>query len=236
MAKIPAPSAKHMLAQATRLWPRRSKRSDGIVPSFAHTVRNPRSDHEPGRAGYCHAVDLTHDPQHGCDCAVISENIVRACRAGVEKRVTLVIFDNRIASVDDGFAWRAYRGDNPHKTHMHVSIRDTKKACEDTSDWPLEESMDKRTFRWVVATVPSEKKDLMRGECDVLGLGSSLGTPIVLAGRDGEALFLIHVGSDRWASLRRFMSDNDIGYTVFASRSPGDNTVRDVFGRLLRRG
>ena len=75
MSKVPAPAAKAALAQATKRWPNRSKSSDGIVPSAAHTAANPRSDHEPGKAGYCHAWDLTHDPGDGCDCDAISRKL-----------------------------------------------------------------------------------------------------------------------------------------------------------------
>lgn len=131
--KVPAPSARAFLAQATKRWPRRDKASDGIVPSAAHTAANPRSDHEPGRAGYCHAVDITHDPANGCDCHDITADLARSR----DKRVKYIIWDRRIWSRRFGiWKWRPYGGANPHRKHAHISIVDTKAACEDTSPWP----------------------------------------------------------------------------------------------------
>jgi len=131
MAKTAAPSARAMLSQASRAWPARRTSADGIVPSAAHTAANPTSDHEPGAAGYCHAVDLTHDPGHGCDCGRISE----ALRAARDERVKYVIFNRRMFSRPE-WTWRAYSGTSPHTEHMHVSILDTRTACEDVHPWP----------------------------------------------------------------------------------------------------
>ena len=52
-----------VLRQATALRPMRKKLSDGLLPSAAHQVQNPKSDHNTGLA-----VDLTHDPKGGIDC------------------------------------------------------------------------------------------------------------------------------------------------------------------------
>lgn len=132
MAKIPAPSAKMLLLQATALWSNRRTDSDGIVPSAAHTAANPTSDHEPGAAGYCHAVDLSHDPANGCDCAAITEKL----RASRDPRIKYVIFNRRIFSPST-WEWRPYSGSNPHDKHLHMSIIDTKLACEDLSPWEI---------------------------------------------------------------------------------------------------
>lgn len=135
----PAPSAKALLAQATRLWPNRSKASDGIVPSAAHTAANPTSDHEIGRAGYNHAVDLTHDPDNGCDCGKVAEALRRSCASGDEWRVKYIIWNRRICSALRGWEWRTYDGSNPHTKHLHMSIIDTKGACESTGPWAIQE-------------------------------------------------------------------------------------------------
>ena len=138
MANVPAPSAKALLSQATKRWPTRSRGSDGIVPSAAHTASNPDSDHEMGKAGYCHAVDLTHDETHGCDCGLVSEGM----RIARDRRIKYVIFNRRIFSsypvtARPAWTWGPYVGSNPHSGHMHLSILDTKAACEDISLWPL---------------------------------------------------------------------------------------------------
>ena len=138
MAKIPAPSAKAFLSQATAAWPDRRRTSDGIVPSAAHTASSPSSDHEPGAAGYCHAVDLSHDPASGCDCGRITE----ALRVSRDSRIKYVIFNRRMfssyaTSSRAAWTWGAYSGSNPHDKHMHMSIIDTLAACVDTSQWPI---------------------------------------------------------------------------------------------------
>jgi hypothetical protein len=155
MTKLPAPSALAALRQATERWPNRSRASDGIVPSAAHTAANPTSDHEPGKAGYCHAYDLTHDPDHGCDCKVIAEKL----RLARDQRVKYIIFDRRICSSQvEPWTWRPYGGTNPHDKHMHVSIIDTKAACLDVSAWP---GIHRRSYeypRWEASRMTALRK------------------------------------------------------------------------------
>lgn len=127
MGKRPAPSALALLRQMDRVAPHRSHGSDGIVPSAAHSATNPASDHEPGKAGYCHACDVTHDPRHGADMARVSRGIVK------DSRTKYVIFRRRIWTPSRG--WHAYSGSNPHTGHMHLSIKDTRSACRSTRQW-----------------------------------------------------------------------------------------------------
>jgi hypothetical protein len=158
--KIAAPSASAMLAQATALWPNRLRDADGVIPSAAHTATNPTSDHEPGAAGYCHAVDLTHDPANGCDAHAIAERI----RQAHDARVKYVISNRRIWNPSVSWAWRPYSGASPHTHHIHVSIKDTKAACEDTSPWPLSGAgMEDDTVK-VIEGAPGRVWRLMKGE------------------------------------------------------------------------
>ena len=64
------PAAIAVLRQATALRPKRKKASDGLLPSAAHMKQSPTSDHNTG-----YAVDLTHDPKHGIDCAEIFQKL-----------------------------------------------------------------------------------------------------------------------------------------------------------------
>jgi LAS superfamily LD-carboxypeptidase LdcB len=64
VVKKALPAAIAVLRQATALVPKRKKASDGLLPSAAHIKANPNSDHNTGLA-----VDLTHDPKAGIDCA-----------------------------------------------------------------------------------------------------------------------------------------------------------------------
>jgi len=140
MAKTAAPSAKKLRQQCTDAWPKRNQASDGIVPSAAHTKESPNSDHEPGKAGYCHAVDITHDPNNGCDAGKVLAAIV----ASRESRFKYGIYNKQITygagSTPSGkspWIYYSYTGTNPHTKHAHVSIVDTKAACESTANWSI---------------------------------------------------------------------------------------------------
>jgi hypothetical protein len=117
------PAAIAVLQQATALWPKRKKLSDGLLPSVAHQKQNPNSDHNTGLA-----VDLTHDPDNGVDCAVIFEKLKE------DKRVKYLIFKGKIWSSDKAkLGNRKYTGTNQHNKHLHISINDN--SANDTSPW-----------------------------------------------------------------------------------------------------
>lgn len=127
MSCVPAPAAKAMLAEATRLWPNRSRASDGICGDPRHQAT--KSDHNTGDA-----VDLTHDPVNGVDCEHLVESIRRRGIAGLETRVTYIIWNRQICSAARrDWAWRSYDGSNPHTKHAHFSLNPTRR--NDTSPW-----------------------------------------------------------------------------------------------------
>ena len=121
--KKASPAAIAVLRQATSLAPKRKKASDGLLPSQAHLKASPTSDHNTGLA-----VDLTHDPKHGIDCAEIFEKLKE------DQRVKYLIFNGKIWSkqhVKQGN--RKYTGSNQHTSHLHISILDDQ--GNDTSPW-----------------------------------------------------------------------------------------------------
>ena len=123
LVKVASPAAIAVLRQATALYPKRKKLSDGLLPSLAHQKASPNSDHNSGLA-----VDLTHDPKNGIDCAVIFEKLKE------DERVEYLIFDKKIwskAKAKQGN--RAYTGSNPHTKHLHINIYNDK--AQDTSPW-----------------------------------------------------------------------------------------------------
>jgi hypothetical protein len=123
IVKAGSPAAIAVLKQATALFPKRSKLSDGLLPSAAHIKASPNSDHNTGLA-----VDLTHDPKNGIDCAVIFEKLKE------DNRVDYLIFDKKIwsrARRKEGN--RKYTGSNPHSKHLHISINSAN--ASDTSPW-----------------------------------------------------------------------------------------------------
>ena len=114
------PAAVAILRQATALRPKRKKISDGLLPSVAHQKQNPNSDHNTGLA-----VDLTHDPANGIDCADIYN------RFKSDRRVKYLIFQGKIWSKNKGD--KKYIGTNQHNTHLHISIKD--EFSNSTSSW-----------------------------------------------------------------------------------------------------
>jgi hypothetical protein len=136
VVKKASPAATAVLKQATMLWPKRKKLSDGLLPSLAHQKANPNSDHNTGLA-----VDLTHDPKNGVDCAKIFESLKK------DKRVSYLIFDKKIWSRKQARSGnRPYSGSNPHTKHLHISINSN--SANDTSDW----------FSWMKAKPKPVKK------------------------------------------------------------------------------
>ncbi len=118
----PAPSCRQALKDATTRWPTRNRLSDGIMGDDNHKAR--KSDHNDGNA-----FDLTHDPNDGPDCHVLSKLVIN------DPRVTYVIWTGKIFKRRvPAEGWQPYRGRNPHNHHMHVSIRGD--ARDDLSPWP----------------------------------------------------------------------------------------------------
>lgn len=115
-----SPAARALLEQATKLWPKREKASDGLMPSAAHHAANPSSDHETGNA-----VDLTRDDTY-FNATALSRALTKDIRA------KYVIYNRQIWSRLLP-VWRAYSGTNPHTKHIHVSIVASRRAG--TSQW-----------------------------------------------------------------------------------------------------
>lgn len=120
LVKVATPAAIAVLRQATALKPKRMKASDGLLPSAAHQLQNPNSDHNSG-----YGVDITHDPKFGIDCVEAFEKLQ------ADKRVKYLIHKGRIWSKEQGD--HAYTGSNKHNHHLHISIKDG--FGKDTSPW-----------------------------------------------------------------------------------------------------
>lgn len=126
-----APALDQLFDDVNRLWPTRSKALDGTIGDAAHSAR--KSEHNPNREpgddvpdGYVTAADIT---KSGVDVARLLAALIG------DKRVWYVIHAGSIYSRTYGFAKRAYTGSNPHTSHIHVSLRQTREACDDRSPW-----------------------------------------------------------------------------------------------------
>jgi hypothetical protein len=127
--------------QVNALAPGRSKASDGAIGDPAHQSR--ASDHNPwvtdGAGGVVTAMDITHDPAHGCDAGRLAETL-RTARDG---RVKYIISNRRIAAAEPKqgqppWAWRPYAGRNPHDHHVHISVHPEKAKYDSTAKWPID--------------------------------------------------------------------------------------------------
>ena len=129
-----ANSLVELRAALNRAAPFRSRVSDGWIGDASHASRS--SDHNPwvkdGKTGVVTALDLTHDPEHGVDCNVLAEALIR------DPRVKYVIWDRKIwAAAKAAQGWRKYTGKNPHTKHAHTSVSSKKDEYDDAKPWTL---------------------------------------------------------------------------------------------------
>lgn len=122
-----------LLGEVDAAAPDRSKRMDGTIGDRAHAKR--QSDHNPNGAGVVCAVDVTHDPAGGLDCDRLAEHLRDRAARGVEVRVAYLIWNGRICGPQKGWAWRPYRGANPHDKHLHVSVRQDATYYDSPAPW-----------------------------------------------------------------------------------------------------
>jgi hypothetical protein len=126
-----APALDQLFDDVNAKWPNRSKASDGTIGDAAHSAR--KSEHNPNRDpdddvpdGYVTAADIT---KAGLDVARLLASLIG------DKRVWYVIHAGKIWSRTYDFRERPYTGSNPHTGHVHVSLRQTRAACDDRSPW-----------------------------------------------------------------------------------------------------
>ena len=151
VVKAASSAAIVVLRQATALVPKRNKASDGLLPSAAHIKASPNSDHNTGLA-----VDLTHDPKAGIDCAVIFEKLKE------DERVSYLIFNKKIWSRQLASSGnRKYSGSNPHTKHLHISINAD--MANDTSPWFWWMNQPKIVNQALAKLQPQPKKKVAKG-------------------------------------------------------------------------
>jgi len=136
MAYRLAVSLDRMRTQFNAAVPHRSKASDGWIGDARHQAAT--SDHNPwikdGRMGIVTALDITHDPRNGVDTYRVAENL----RQKADPRIKYVISNGLIFSATSApWTWRRYTGTNPHRTHLHVSVKSTKAHYDNVTDWDL---------------------------------------------------------------------------------------------------
>lgn len=112
--------------QINRKFPRRDKRSDGWIGDASHQAT--KSDHNPdwSAGGVVRAIDIDADLNPRANNHALANELAESLRqiglAGKDQRISYVIWNKRICSPRDNWAWRPYVGDNAHTHHIHVSF------------------------------------------------------------------------------------------------------------------
>lgn len=138
--------------------PGRVRGADGWIGDPAHQART--SDHNPRPDGAVLALDIdSTGPWPGgelwFDDAVRSivdrEREAWLSPTGV-CRLQYVIWDRRIAHIDDDLAWKPYTGSaDPHTGHAHFSARHNRAGNTATAPWGLEDDMTEEQIREAAA-------------------------------------------------------------------------------------
>ena len=114
-------AAEQLRSEINAKYPNRDKRSDGWIGDTAHNAR--KSDHNPDKQGWVRAIDIDSDLIKGSnkESWLLAEQIKTIALKG-DKRLSYVIHQHRIASPLKNWAWRVYKGSNPHISHIHISF------------------------------------------------------------------------------------------------------------------
>ena len=123
-------------------WPERDTSSDCAYGDTSHQHNGSSSDHnpwlkDPDGVGVVRALDTDVD---GINAAWLAEHF-RSLGSKGDARLSVggyVIYNRRIASERDDWAWRTYTGSNPHTSHIHVSVsRDQTPGYDSHGDWSI---------------------------------------------------------------------------------------------------
>ena len=116
--------------QINAAYPDRSRASDGTIGDAAHAASF--SDHNPDRYGIVRALDITHDPGHGC----VIDQLTDAPVARRDERISYLIANRLITGPEYGWGWASYDGADPHTNHLHLSVVDDQRA-DDIQPWSI---------------------------------------------------------------------------------------------------
>ena len=101
-------------------YPDRDRKSDGWIADARHLAKG-SSDHIPVD-GIVRAIDVDADlSAHKEEAYALVEKIRKLAKKG-DKRIKYIIYDGKIMSPILGWKRRAYKGANPHRSHLHISF------------------------------------------------------------------------------------------------------------------
>ena len=124
--------------QIDRRWPKRDRRSDGVIGNREHASRS--SDHNPDARGLVHALDIDADldPKDPGAAQRLANQIVAYAASGIPgaNRIKYVVFNDQIASGTYANSMWKWRGSGyGHMHHIHVSF--TTKGENNAQTYPL---------------------------------------------------------------------------------------------------
>ena len=111
--------------QVNRRFPKRDKASDGWIGDQAHRAR--RSDHNPDKDGWVHAIDIDADLGAKGDAERLADQLLELARNRKDGgRLKNIVFRNRVASGTYPETFWEWRHDATlgHQSHIHVSFTD----------------------------------------------------------------------------------------------------------------
>jgi hypothetical protein len=124
--------------QIDRRWPKRDRRSDGVIGNREHASR--ASDHNPDSRGLVHALDIDADldPKDPKAAQRLANQIVAYAASGIpgSNRIKYVVFNDFLASgtyANSMWTWR--KGNYGHEHHIHVSF--SNKGENNAQTYPL---------------------------------------------------------------------------------------------------
>lgn len=153
-----AKSLVTLTEQLNRMFPARSKVSDGAIGDLKHSKR--KSDHNPNAYGAVTALDITFDRDPSDGVGVDCNLLLAALLGSKDDRIKYIIFDGFIYNERDGFARRKYTGPNAHRQHLHLSVKGDPKLFDDPAPWHIQNLLDGRA----PAPPPAPPRDLKRGD------------------------------------------------------------------------
>ncbi len=134
MSWRPAKSLSRLKREVDGRWPNRDRLSDGMIGDNAHCGGGGTSDHCPNSAGAVRAFDIDSD---GIRAAWLAEHVRQLGESGDPRLADggYVIYNRRIASWSHQWRWREYDGDDPHTSHIHVSVSEKAAGYDKGGSW-----------------------------------------------------------------------------------------------------
>lgn len=136
-----AKSLEQLRREVNAAHPGRPTGSDGTIGDAKHRAR--KSAHNPDELGVVRAWDVTGPVGH---------QLAEWLRERRDPRIYICISNGRIFSAYNhsggpAWSWRPYSGSNPHETHAHIQVDDSKHLYDDDQPWGYHDQGDEDVVR-----------------------------------------------------------------------------------------